>query len=109
MSSRMWTGFSRCSVGARKTAPHPIPLPASGAREIITLSGPGLYEKSGLMSWRRRFDDIRQRVEQICYLERLAEARPIGVLARQYVIAGDKDKGNIALGQYLCHRINSLA
>src|SRR6202022_1744555 len=87
----------------------PTPLPASGEREIITLSGPGLYENSGLMTWRRSFDDMRQRVEQFRHLERLAEAWPIGVLAGQHAIAGDKDKRDIPLGQYVCHRVNSLA
>jgi hypothetical protein len=37
MSLRIWKGFSKRSFATRKTAPHPVPLPASGEREIIAL------------------------------------------------------------------------
>src|SRR4029077_5694037 len=61
------------------------------------------------MPGRRRLDDIRQRVEQVCHLEWLAEAWPLGVLAGQHAIAGDKDKGDIATGQVTRTRRHPLA
>src|SRR5205814_10705312 len=59
----------------------------------------------GLMTCRRALDYIRQRVDQVDHLERLAEAWPIGGLAGQRGIAGNKDKRDMATGEDVRHRI----
>src|SRR3984893_5761315 len=106
MSSRMWTGFSRCSCRSSKNSPSPHPSPRERGEGDNHIVWAGFVEKSGLMTWPRCFDDIRQHVEQVCHLEWLAETWPLGVLAGQHAIAGDKDKGDIPLGQYVGDRGN---